>query len=85
MLLRALNADERSSSMALAKSSKLVAYLARLIFHRYAMLGVLESPKDEATPSTLTGKACPEYDNPTVIKKDGCDFCMACGFVGQCG
>ena len=29
--------------------------------------------------------ACPECGNPTVIKKDGCDFCTACGYVGQCG
>ena len=75
-----------------------VAYLARLIIHRYAMLGVLneegfplremgvlESPKNVAAPVTLAGKACPECGNPTVIKKDGCDFCTACGYVGQCG
>ena len=75
-----------------------VAYLARLIIHRYAMLGVLdeegfplrdmgvlESPKDEAAPTTLAGKACPECGNPAVIKKDGCDFCTACGYVGLCG
>ncbi|MDO8440154.1 MAG: LAGLIDADG family homing endonuclease [Polaromonas sp.] len=75
-----------------------VAYLARLIIHRYAMLGilneegfplremgVLESPKDVSASATLAGKACPECGNPTVIKKDGCDFCTACGYVGQCG
>jgi ribonucleoside-diphosphate reductase alpha chain len=75
-----------------------VAYMARLIIHRYAMLGilndegfplremgVLESPRDSSAPATLAGKACPECGNPTVIKKDGCDFCTACGYVGQCG
>jgi ribonucleoside-diphosphate reductase alpha chain len=75
-----------------------VAYMARLIIHRYAMLGVLneegfplremgvlESPRDADTPATLAGKACPECGNPTVIRKDGCDFCTACGYVGQCG
>lgn len=75
-----------------------VAYLARLIIHRYAMLGildeegfplremgVLESPGDTEMPATLAGKACPECGNPTVIRKDGCDFCTACGYVGQCG
>ena len=75
-----------------------VAYMARLIIHRYAMLGilneeglplremgVLESPGDTPAPATLAGKACPECGNPTVIKKDGCDFCTACGYVGQCG
>jgi ribonucleoside-diphosphate reductase alpha chain len=75
-----------------------VAYLARLIIHRYAMLGVLteegfpvrdmgvlESPEDTAGPPVLSGKICPECGNPNVIHKDGCDFCTACGYVGQCG
>jgi ribonucleoside-diphosphate reductase alpha chain len=75
-----------------------VAYLARLIIHRYAMLGVLdeegfpvremgvlENPGAGRASATLAGRPCPECGNPTVIKKDGCDFCTACGFVGQCG
>jgi len=75
-----------------------VAYIARLIIHRYAMLGVLDeegfplremgvldAPKNQDAPSTMAGKACPECGNPTVIHKDGCDFCTACGYVGQCG
>lgn len=77
-----------------------VAYLARLIIHRYAMLGVLteqgypvrdmgvlESPEDRDTTATplISGKVCPECGNPNVIHKDGCDFCTACGYVGQCG
>jgi len=75
-----------------------VAYLARLIIHRYAMLGVLdedglpvremgvlEKPVGGRPSPELAGRSCPECGNPTVIKKDGCDFCTACGFVGQCG
>jgi ribonucleoside-diphosphate reductase alpha chain len=75
-----------------------VAYIARLIIHRYAMLGVLneegfplrdmgvlDAPKNSSAPSTMAGKICPECGNPTVIHKDGCDFCTACGYVGQCG
>jgi ribonucleoside-diphosphate reductase alpha chain len=75
-----------------------VAYIARLIIHRYAMLGildeeglplremgVLDAPKNHDAPSTMAGKVCPECGNPTVIHKDGCDFCTACGYVGQCG
>ncbi len=75
-----------------------VAYLERLIIHRYAMLGVLDeegfplremgvldAPKGKATVTTMAGKICPECGNPTVIHKDGCDFCTACGYVGQCG
>jgi ribonucleoside-diphosphate reductase alpha chain len=75
-----------------------VAYIARLIIHRYAMLGilneegyplrdmgVLDTPEAREASKTMAGKACPECGNPTVIHKDGCDFCTACGYVGQCG
>jgi ribonucleoside-diphosphate reductase alpha chain len=75
-----------------------VAYIARLIIHRYAMLGilneegfplrdmgVLDTPDVKEMSKTMAGKTCPECGNPTVIHKDGCDFCTACGYVGQCG
>ena len=75
-----------------------VAYLARLIIHRYAMLGVLdehgyprqemgilEAPRDNGAPKVMQGALCVECGNYTVIKKDGCDFCTACGAVGSCG
>lgn len=75
-----------------------VAYLAQLIIHRYAMLGVLdergyptremgilESPRDESEPKLMQGALCSECGNHTVIRKDGCDFCTACGAVGTCG
>jgi ribonucleoside-diphosphate reductase alpha chain len=74
-----------------------VSYLARLILHRYAMLGlldeegrpkrqmgILEAPSRE-TPAVMAGAKCPECSNPTLIRKDGCDYCTACGYVGVCG
>jgi ribonucleoside-diphosphate reductase alpha chain len=33
----------------------------------------------------LLGARCKECGNHTVIKKDGCDFCTSCGYVGGCG
>jgi len=80
-----------------------VAYLARLIIHRYAMLGLLDeqgypiremgvmqapAPQAAAAGAGLAlqaGRVCPECGNPTMIHKDGCDFCTACGHTGQCG
>ena len=80
-----------------------VAYLARLIIHRYAMLGildergfpvnemgVLEMPEDDRRGSDYAlkpvhGKPCKECGNAAVIKKDGCEFCTACGAIGACG
>ncbi|WP_062789463.1 adenosylcobalamin-dependent ribonucleoside-diphosphate reductase [Aquitalea pelogenes] len=84
-----------------------VAYMAQLMIHRYAMLGVLTqdgvpleemgvmvpeqsdlfSPETAAQPALkpLSGKPCPECGNHALIKKDGCEFCTACGHVGACG
>jgi len=75
-----------------------IAYLARLIVHRYAMLGVLdeegyprtqmgilEAPSLEKQSPVLAGSPCPECGNSTLIRKDGCDYCTACGYVGVCG
>jgi ribonucleoside-diphosphate reductase alpha chain len=75
-----------------------VAYVARLMIHRYAMLGVLdeegyptremgilESPRGDNTPKVMQGARCNECGNDSVIRKDGCDFCTACGAVGSCG
>jgi len=76
-----------------------VAYLAHLIIHRYAMLGILDengfpvqqmgilqAPEELSNSVRPTvGKLCAECGNHTVIRKDGCDFCTACGAVGTCG
>ena len=74
-----------------------VSYVARLIIHRYAMLGildedgfpttamgVLEVPSPGTAPR-MKGAKCGECGNYAVIRKDGCDFCSACGWVGVCG
>jgi ribonucleoside-diphosphate reductase alpha chain len=33
----------------------------------------------------MAGRVCGECGNSTVIRKDGCDFCTACGAIGSCG
>jgi ribonucleoside-diphosphate reductase alpha chain len=74
-----------------------IAYVARLILHRYAMLGILDeegAPRQQMgifefssrkTSPVLAGAKCPECANATLIRKEGCDFCTACGYVGVCG
>lgn len=33
----------------------------------------------------MAGKKCPDCGAHAVIKKDGCEYCTQCGFVGACG
>ena len=33
----------------------------------------------------MAGARCPECANPTLIHKDGCEFCTTCGYIGACG
>ncbi len=74
-----------------------VSYVARLILHRYAMLGILgedglpvrqmgimEQPA-RGQARVMAGARCPECANTTLIRKDGCDYCTACGYTGVCG
>ena len=78
-----------------------MAYVARLIIHRYAMLGVLdergypvnemgvlelpEAARERDDLRVLAGRRCKECGNTAVIRKDGCEFCTACGAIGACG
>jgi ribonucleoside-diphosphate reductase alpha chain len=73
-----------------------VAYLARLIIHRYAMLGVLDeeglplrdmgvldTPGRPPSATRHDGRqALPRMRQPHRDHKDGCDFCTACGLRG---
>ncbi len=76
-----------------------IAYVARLLIHRYEMLGVLDrdgypiagstvlwtdAPAPGA-PAAVAGRTCPECGHPTLIRRDGCDFCTSCGYTGACG
>ena len=76
-----------------------IAYVARLIVHRYEMLGVLDAAGYPTAGSTVlwtdapaagsaapvAGRTCPECGHATLIRRDGCDFCTTCGHIGACG
>jgi ribonucleoside-diphosphate reductase alpha chain len=47
-------------------------------------MGILETPAHGAT-KVMAGMKCPDCGNTTLIRKDGCDYCTACGYVGVCG
>ncbi len=84
-----------------ASQPSTVAYMARLLIHRYEMLGVLDAdgyPRtgttrlwaDSPTPTSqddpsILGRVCPECGHASLIKRDGCEFCTSCGHIGACG
>ncbi len=83
-----------------------VAYIATLLLHRYAMLGILNAegypvepmglvevtgdnvvplPRAQGVQKMMPGRRCADCGSYAVIRKDGCDFCTACGATGACG
>jgi ribonucleoside-diphosphate reductase alpha chain len=38
----------------------------------------------EHETAPVKGKVCPSCHAAAMIKRDGCEFCTACGFTGQC-
>jgi len=69
----------------------------KLLASKYATVGILGEDglplrqmgiMQERTPGQariMAGAKCPECANTTLIRKDGCDYCTACGFTGVCG
>ncbi|MBE7941097.1 MULTISPECIES: LAGLIDADG family homing endonuclease [Ramlibacter] len=64
---------------------------ARMLAQRPPVQGELlpVAPPELAEPAgtgrLMSGKKCPECGAHAVIKKDGCEFCTACGAEGACG
>jgi ribonucleoside-diphosphate reductase alpha chain len=74
-----------------------ISYVAALVLHRYARLGILDedgvplqkmgvlaAPAQGRVP-VMQGAKCPECGSHTLIRKDGCDWCSTCGYTGLCG
>jgi ribonucleoside-diphosphate reductase alpha chain len=52
--------------------------------------GILAMPEARAkahdhSSVPIKGKVCPACGAAAMIKRDGCEFCTACGFTGACG
>ncbi|HET6471849.1 MAG TPA: adenosylcobalamin-dependent ribonucleoside-diphosphate reductase [Pseudomonadales bacterium] len=77
-----------------------VAYVATLVLHRYARLGILDGDgfpiapmglvrdpngSEPATPSRPSSRRCEECGARALIRVDGCDRCTVCGAIGVCG
>ncbi len=52
-------------------------------------MGMLKEDQTEQADNVvnmkIAGKKCKECHQMAVIKRDGCDFCTACGYIGACG
>ena len=42
-------------------------------------------PVAASATGAMAGKKCPDCGAHAVIRKDGCEYCTQCGFVGACG
>ncbi len=74
-----------------------IAYAVQNILERRANGGVVavpaSPPTSSPTPShvaplpstTMAGRKCPDCGAHAVIRKDGCEYCTACGHIGACG
>ena len=43
------------------------------------------APAAPLPPATMAGRKCPECGAHAMIRKDGCEYCTACGHIGACG
>ena len=43
------------------------------------------APAAASASGVMAGKKCPDCGAHAVIRKDGCEYCTQCGFVGACG
>ena len=69
-----------------------IAYAVQNIITRRASQAVAhETPVDlvpvatTLAPPLMAGKKCSECGAHAVIRKDGCDYCTQCGYLGVCG
>jgi ribonucleoside-diphosphate reductase alpha chain len=80
--------DSEVAAIAWAIQNILELRAQRQVSHDQLSLQLPEMPEPTpAAPSTgvMAGKKCPDCGAHAVIKKDGCEYCTQCGFVGACG
>ncbi len=65
-----------------------IAYAVQNILERRAsgtVAAPAAAPAAPLPPTTMAGRKCPECGAHAVIRKDGCEYCTACGHIGACG
>ena len=65
-----------------------IAYALQAILARRAgrpQPEAADSADTPPAPTPMPGRKCPDCGAHAMIRRDGCDHCTACGFVGACG
>ena len=64
-----------------------VTHLVRRSSHREVVSGETEAEDSarQVVGQVMHGSKCNECGAMATIKKDGCQFCTACGHIGVCG
>ena len=64
-----------------------IAYAVQRIIDRRRglMTSDEQAPEPEQQQAQMAGRKCPECGAHAMIRKDGCDYCTACGAIGSCG
>ena len=79
--------DSEVAAMAWAIQNILAQRALRQGTAEQMALPLPEVPEPTPAPAAgvMAGKKCPDCGAHAVIKKDGCEYCTQCGFVGACG
>ncbi len=66
-----------------------IAYAIEKILQRREISEFKKGLSDEQTQANssyvMSGKKCSDCGAHALIKRDGCDYCTNCGFIGSCG
>ena len=54
-------------------------------FNAHTDIQISNETAELNTSGMMRGKKCPECGAHALIKKDGCEYCTNCGFIGACG
>jgi len=82
--------DSEVAAIAYAVQNILALRAQRNLSADQLSLGLPEPELSPAAPAVrgpglMAGKKCPECGAHAMIRRDGCDYCTACGHVGVCG
>ena len=78
LLLTLLQRNGPTAGSDLARIANLSPQTVSIILREMEAEGLL------SRGAPIKGKVCPSCSAAAMIKRDGCEFCTACGFTGHC-